>query len=212
MKLQLALDRLTKEQCFSILEETHDFIDWIEVGTGVIKEYGMTVVSEIKEAYPNKKIVADMKTCDAGIHEATQAFAAGADITTVMAFAADKTIEQTLKTAKNYKKQVMVDLLNVTDQARIVQLSTLGVDLVSLHFGKDMQQDGELDICMFDLVKGFSDIKVAVAGGINLQSLPRILTKQPDTVIVGSSITMHKDKASIARIMKGVIRDYENNY
>lgn len=47
MKIQLALDRLTKQQCFSILEETADHIDWIEIGTGVIKEYGMGMFGKL---------------------------------------------------------------------------------------------------------------------------------------------------------------------
>src|SRR5690625_7760564 len=76
MKLQLALDRLTEKECLSVLEETKESIDIIEVGTGVIKEYGMSIVRTIRELYPDRLIVADMKTCDAGKHEALQAFEA----------------------------------------------------------------------------------------------------------------------------------------
>ncbi|MEW9671811.1 orotidine 5'-phosphate decarboxylase / HUMPS family protein [Ammoniphilus sp. 3BR4] len=99
MKLQLALDRLCWEQCFQVVQQVEDDIDWIEIGTGVIKEYGMAIVRKMKEQYPQKVIVADMKTCDAGKHEAQQAFDAGADITTVMAFSADRTIADTLEVA-----------------------------------------------------------------------------------------------------------------
>src|SRR5690625_7829019 len=109
MKLQLALDRLTEKECLSVLEETKESIDIIEVGTGVIKEYGMSIVRTIRELYPDRLIVADMKTCDAGKHEALQAFEAGADITTVMALSADATITDTLKVTKESGKQVKIE-------------------------------------------------------------------------------------------------------
>jgi 3-hexulose-6-phosphate synthase len=209
MNIQLALDRLTKVQCFQVLKETVAYVDWIEVGTGVIKEYGMTIIREIKEAYPTKTIVADMKTCDAGRHEAIQAFEAGADITTVMAFAADKTISDMLETAKQYNKRVMIDLLGITGRKRMDELKDLGVDLVSLHFGKDMQQEGEIQTDLFSLTENISQFEVAVAGGINMQSLPEILRKKPNTIIVGSAITKAENFGEAALQMKGMITRHE---
>ncbi len=205
MNLQLALDRLTRKECFQLLQETEAYVDWIEVGTGVIKEYGMAIVREIKKAYPDKVIVADMKTCDAGSHEAIQAFESGADITTVMAFSADKTIEDTLEVAKKYNKQIMIDLLGVTDRKRLAELQQLGVNLVSLHFGKDMQTQGELGAEQFSLTEGFPNLEVAVAGGISLSSLPKVLEKSPDTIIVGSSITKAENPKEAAAAMKGLL-------
>lgn len=211
MKLQLALDRLRREECFEVLKQTENHIDWIEVGTGVIKEYGMEIVREIKKAYPDKVIVADMKTCDAGKHEAIQAFEAGADITTVMAFSADKTIQDTLQVAKEYNRRIMIDLLGVTDRNRLQQLQELGVNLVSLHFGKDMQTEGEIGDEQFALTKGFENLEVAVAGGINSDTLSGVLETQPYTIIVGSAITKAKEPAKTAAKMKGVIQ-HEVNY
>ncbi|MGO4889186.1 3-hexulose-6-phosphate synthase [Anaerobacillus sp. MEB173] len=208
MNIQLALDRLSKDECFRILEETVDSIDWIEIGTGVIKEYGMTIVREIKSMYPNKVIVADMKTCDAGKHEALQAFEAGADITTVMAFSADKTITDMLEVAKQLQKRIMVDLLGVTDQNRMKELEGLGIDLVSLHYGKDMQTEGEMQDDIFSLLDNHSTFEVAVAGGINVGSLPGIIEKRPTTVIVGSAITK-ADSRAVAEKMRGMIEKYE---
>lgn len=213
MNLQLALDRLSKEQCFHVLDDTNEYVDWIEVGTGVIKEYGMGIVRDIKVAYPNKILVADMKTCDAGKHEAIQAFEAGADITTVMAFSADQTILDTLEVAKRYNKRIMVDLLGITNDERIKELKQLGVDLVSLHFGKDMQKSGQMEeASIFDLMKNYQNIEVAIAGGINLKSLPKLLQHKVDTFIVGSAITNQQNRGEVAAQMKGVIDEYERNY
>ncbi|WP_226672110.1 3-hexulose-6-phosphate synthase [Rossellomorea aquimaris] len=206
MNIQVALDRLTREECFQILEKTGPYVDWIEVGTGVIKEYGMTIIREIREKYPDKMIVADMKTCDAGKHETIQAFDAGADITTVMAFSADKTITDTLEVAASRGKRVMIDLLGVSENKRVQELQELGVSLVSLHIGKDMQETGEGTDNLFDLIHGISGLETAVAGGITLETLPSIVEKRPDTVIIGSAITKATDPAEAARAMKGLIR------
>ncbi|WP_053360908.1 3-hexulose-6-phosphate synthase [Bacillus sp. FJAT-27251] len=207
MNLQLALDRLTREECFHILKETGEFVDWIEVGTGVIKEYGMSIIREIRKKYPHKTIVADMKTCDAGKHEASQAFEAGADITTVMAFSADQTITETLKAAEGFGKRIMIDLLGVTDRNRIIELKALGADLVSLHFGKDMQVAGEMDTDIFSLTKGIPGLEVAVAGGIRLDTLADIIQKNPDTIIVGSAITKAENPYEAAAAMKGLLKE-----
>ncbi|KAB2330992.1 3-hexulose-6-phosphate synthase [Bacillus mesophilum] len=201
MKLQLALDRLTKEKCITIAKETVESVDIIEVGTGVIKEYGMSLIRELRTLFPEKLILADMKTCDAGKHEARQAFEAGADMTTVMAFSSDVTIKDTMQAAHEMGKQVMVDLLEVHSRARIEELKELGVQLVSLHVGKDQQTVGKFNTELFSLVSGF-DFKVAVAGGINLDNVREIAGHKPDIIIAGSSLTGAKDPAAAARMMK----------
>ncbi|WP_078431494.1 3-hexulose-6-phosphate synthase [Metabacillus halosaccharovorans] len=203
MNLQLALDRLTKEDCIRIAKETEKSIDIIEIGTGVIKEYGMSIIREMRSLFPDKLILADMKTCDAGKHEARQAFEAGADITTVMAFSSDLTIKDTLQVAKEMGKQVMIDLLEIHSRDRIAELKELDVKLVSLHVGKDKQTEGTFDTTLFSLVEDFN-FEVAVAGGINLENIREIAAHQPDIIIAGSSITGAEKPALAAAKMKGI--------
>ncbi|PKH12286.1 3-hexulose-6-phosphate synthase [Planomicrobium sp. MB-3u-38] len=212
MNFQLALDRLTREQCFQLLRETESSVDCIEVGTGVIKEYGMAIVRDIKAAYPEKILVADMKTCDAGKHEAIQAFEAGADITTVMAFSADKTITETLKVAEQYGKRIMIDLLGVKEPERLSELQNLGVDLVSLHYGKDMQLEGEMKDDLFSLTEHLEGMEIAIAGGINKKSLADLLDKPLHTVIIGSAVTAAPDPEQAAKELKGVMNQHEINH
>jgi len=212
MNFQLALDRMTREECFAILEETAPYIDWIEVGTGVIKQYGVAIIRDIKEAYPNKLLVADMKTCDAGKHEAVQAFEAGADITTVMAFSADKTITDALKAAEDFNRRIMVDLLGVTDSARIQELRKIGVSLVSLHHGKDMQLEGEMTGDLLSLTEKINGLEVTIAGGINKEMLPALMDKKLTALIIGSAITKAGNPGQVAKEMKEVVEQYENDH
>src|SRR5699024_1505667 len=134
---------------------------------GVIKEYGMSIVKEIKEKYSALTLLADMKTCDAGRSEALQAFRSGADIMTVMAFSANQTIMDTLSIAQEYEKRVMIDLLGIQTRDRVKELVYLGSDLFCIHLRKDKQQHETLDINeLLKLVDGL-DVDDAIAGGVD---------------------------------------------
>ena len=84
MKLQVALDTLTLEDCLTLLEETKGSVDIAEVGTPFIIEEGMRPVREFKKHFPDIEVLADAKIMDAGELEAETAFKAGADIVTVL--------------------------------------------------------------------------------------------------------------------------------
>lgn len=205
MKLQLALDRLTWDECMDVLDRTERSVDIIEVGTGVIKEYGMAIVREVRMRFPHHLIMADMKTCDAGGHEARQAFGAGADIVTVMAFSSVTTIQDTMDAAKEYDGHVMVDLLEVQHREKLTELERINVGLVSLHVGKDRQKKGAFNTEMFQLVEGFP-FEVAVAGGIDETTAGQAASGNPDTIIVGSAITKAEDPGLSAENIRKTVK------
>ncbi|WP_053218557.1 3-hexulose-6-phosphate synthase [Virgibacillus senegalensis] len=206
MKLQVALDRLPWEECFSVIASVKDSVDYIEIGTGVIKEFGIEIIKEMKRTYPDKTLVADMKICDAGKHETALALDAGADIATVMGFAPLQTIKDCIEVANHADKQIMVDLLGIRSRDKVDQLVESGADLLSLHIGKDEQKTGGLDAGHFDLVEGLTGVQTAVAGGINQDSLPAFLKYQPDVIIVGSAITKAANREEAAKTIKGMIK------
>jgi 3-hexulose-6-phosphate synthase len=76
----------------------------------------MNVVTDIKAAYPEKLVFADMKTMDAGELEADIAFKAGADIMTVLGVAGDSTITGAVKAGKDHGKAVVADMIGVADK------------------------------------------------------------------------------------------------
>lgn len=202
IKIQLALDRMTIEECINLVEKTEKYINWIEVGTGVIKEYGMTAVRELNVHFPDKTIVADMKTCDAGKHESMQAFKSGANITTVMGFAPNATIKQCLEVATEYGGEVMIDLLGVENADRVKEIYALGARLFCLHVGKDMQQAGELATSsLFQLVEGLEGIHIAVAGGVTDKTATELLKAGVDVLIVGGFITGSTDPEANAKLL-----------
>ena len=65
MKLQVALDDITLENAVSLVEKIHDYVDIIEIGTPFVYEYGMHAVRTMKERFPDKEVLADMKITSA---------------------------------------------------------------------------------------------------------------------------------------------------
>ncbi|MBN6206740.1 orotidine 5'-phosphate decarboxylase [Ralstonia pickettii] len=208
MKLQLALDRLSLPEAYRVINETKNCIDLIEIGTGVIKEHGMSIIKKIKNDFPTKIVLADMKTCDAGEHETELAFKASADFSTVMAFASDRTISDSLKVANKYGNQILIDLLGFSGTERIIQLIDLGAKYFCIHLGKDQQKSGQIPDTFLEIISRFPEVSFAVAGGINIDTLPIIVKYRPDILIVGSSITSSKNPLKVANKMKGYISDY----
>ncbi|SFA84459.1 3-hexulose-6-phosphate synthase [Lentibacillus halodurans] len=203
--IQVALDRINKEECFNVVSEIYPYIDYIEIGTGVIKEYGMSVIKEMKERYSGTKLLADMKTCDAGRHETLQAFEAGADLTTVMGFSADQTITDSIQVANEHNKQIVVDLIGITSKHRISKLRDFGVDAVSMHIGKDIQGEASLDY-LSNYQAAIEDFTVFVAGGIDSERVQHFSKLNPDVYIVGSFITGSSNPKESARIMREAVR------
>ena len=80
MKLQVAIDLLTTEAALELAGQVAEYVDIIELGTPLIKAEGLSVITAVKDAHPDKIVFADLKTMDAGELEADIAFKAGADL------------------------------------------------------------------------------------------------------------------------------------
>ena len=109
MKLQVAIDLLTTEAALELAGKVAEHVDIIELGTPLIKAEGLSVITAVKNAHPEKIVFADLKTMDAGELEADIAFKAGADLVTVLGSADDSTIAGAVKAAKAHNKGVVVD-------------------------------------------------------------------------------------------------------
>ena len=82
MNVQIAMDSETIGSAVQKATLVRDYVDVIEMGTGFLYRNGLSVVTEFKRLFPEKKILADMKLVDGGKHLAEDAFNAGADIVT----------------------------------------------------------------------------------------------------------------------------------
>lgn len=208
MKLQLALDLVDIQGAIALVKEVEEHVDVVEIGTPVVINEGLRAVKEVKAAFPNLTVLADLKIMDAAGYEVGQASAAGADIITILGAAEDESIKGAVAEAKKLGKQILADMIAVKDiAARAKQLDELGVDYICVHTGYDLQAVGKNSFEDLSTIKSVvKQAKTAVAGGIKLETLPEVIKQQPDLVIVGGGITGKEDKKAAAREMQALIK------
>ncbi|GGG03927.1 orotidine 5'-phosphate decarboxylase / HUMPS family protein [Paenibacillus abyssi] len=205
MKLQLALDRMTIHEAIAIAEIVRPYVDWLEVGTSLIKEFGMESLRQFRQAFPDKFIVADIKTFDNAAYEFSLCFDYGADAATVIGAAPLVTIETCKRIAAERERLCMIDLLNAPSK-QLPFLFDSPHTAVCIHISKDQQEQGghgsfEHSIEAYTPFLSSGGPKLAVAGGITSDSLPLLQTLRPDVVIVGTGITQAVDPLAAAKAL-----------
>jgi len=189
--LQVALDFENLSRALAAAREAVEGgADWIEAGTPLIKSEGLESVRELKKAFPDRSVIADMKIMDTGAFEVEMAAKAGADIVTVLGAADDDTIAEAVRGGELYGAEVVVDLLGVADPlARSRRAAELGAAAVCWHVGIDMQMRADSPFArLAELAKG-SPIPVAVAGGLTSESVAGAVRAGAQILIVGGAIT-----------------------
>lgn len=208
MKLQLALDLVDIPQAKQVVKEVEAYIDIVEIGTPVVINEGLRAVKEIKEAFPQLQVLADLKVMDAAGYEVMKASEAGADIVTVLGASEDMTIKGAVEEARRQGKQILVDMIAVKNlEQRAREVDALGVDYICVHTGYDLQAVGQNSFNdLLTIKRVVKQAKTAIAGGIKLDTLPGVIEASPDLVIVGGGITAHEDKQAVAAEMRKLIQ------
>lgn len=204
MKLQIAVDIADNRRIMEIAEQISDIIDIYEVGTPIIMREGMLPVKMLKQAYPHMTVLADSKIVDGGALECRDICESGADIVTVLALADNSTIKEVVKTAHEYGRKVLADLLCVTDiPGRSKELIDMDVDYIGVHTGVDMQREGRTPLAdLRELTNAVGCERAAVAGGVNLQTLPDYVAENPEIIIAGGALYNAADVRAAVLQMK----------
>ena len=141
MQLQVTLDTSRLDQCIELLEQVHAYVDVVEVGNPLMIEAGLSLVEGLRHEFPQMEICADAKIVNSGHYIASHCFDRGATMVTIMAIAADQTIEGAVASAELAGGKVMADLTGVQDVAtRARELEELGVTYLCGHTGFEDRQ------------------------------------------------------------------------
>ncbi|OPY17049.1 MAG: Bifunctional enzyme Fae/Hps [Methanomethylovorans sp. PtaU1.Bin073] len=160
----------------------------------------MEAVRTLKNSFPQKIILADMKVSDTGALEVEMASKAGADIVMVLAGADDSTIIEAVKAAKKYGVKIMADLISVSDPVlRSEQLEKMGVDYINVHAGIDQQMVGRDPLDVISDIAQVVSIPIAAAGGLDATGCARAVQAGAEIVIVGGNIIRSADVRSSSR-------------
>lgn len=172
--------------------------DWIEIGTPLIKSEGMDAIRTMRKAFPDRTILADMKTVDTGAIEVEMAAKAGADVVIVLGSADDSTLLDALRSAHKYGVRLMADLISAPDPVkRVIELEALGVDYVNVHIGIDQQMMGKDPISLLREISQRVNVQLAVAGGLDANTAVQAVKAGARVIIVGGNIT-HSDNVTEA--------------
>ena len=202
-KLQVAIDLLKIEDAIALATKVAPYIDIIELGTPLIKSEGLSGIRKMKDAFPDKLVLADLKTADAGELEANMAFGAGADYITVLGATGDATIAGAVKAAKAHGKGVVVDTIGVKDRVKRAQEAfALGAEFVELHAGLDEQAEEGYSIQVLIDEATIAGVPVSIAGGVNQSSISAVKNSGAAVAVAGAAIYGAEDPAKAARELK----------
>ncbi|MFW6146558.1 MAG: orotidine 5'-phosphate decarboxylase / HUMPS family protein [Planctomycetota bacterium] len=206
-KLQVALDFLELDRALAVADAAvAGGADYVEAGTPLIKSEGLDAVRALRERFPNKTIIADLKTMDAGHVEAEAAAKAGATVMTVCAAASESTIRECVETGRQYGLAVAVDLMGIADPvAAAGDLAALGVAWVDVHCPIDRQMQGADPLEQIRRVRAACGLTLAAAGGLTSETAAGAVAAGADVIIVGGAITKATDpRAATAAIRRAI--------
>ena len=206
MKLQVAMDVLSTDAALTLAGSVAEHVDILELGTPLIKAAGLSAITAIKEAHPDKIVLADLKTMDAGGLEAKIAFEAGADLVTVLGVADDSTIAGAVAAGEASGKGVVVDLIGVADKVtRAQQARDLGARFVEFHAGLDEQAKEGYSLTSLLTDGEQAKVPFSVAGGVSTTTIADVQKSGADVAVVGSGIYSAADPATAAKELRAAI-------
>lgn len=201
MLLQIALD---KPEHLALLPHIKHIADIVEIGTPLLKRFGIGAIATARELCRDTPVLADSKTVDGGQLEAEMAFSAGAAFMTVLSSATSATHEAVGRVAAKFGAHVIIDTITEAGKKELLPAKVAFPDsfaYVGVHRPSDAHAAGDSSATHIEAVaemhrRGF---RVALAGGLGPDSIDSVLAFEPEIVIVGSAITESGNPQEVAK-------------
>ncbi|MDO8610508.1 MAG: orotidine 5'-phosphate decarboxylase / HUMPS family protein [bacterium] len=191
--LQIALNS-TLDDASSIIEQLPQSDRIIlEVGTPLIKQYGMEAVRNIFNWFNNEGvdavpyIVADLKTMDRAETEVKMVKQAGASAAICLGQAPVETIQKFIESCKANQIDSMVDMMNVEYPITILRKLKKQPDVVILHKGVDEEtfnKDKPIPYVQINKVLSSFNVLISIAGGDTIREVQRAIFNGANIAVV----------------------------
>ena len=209
MLLQVAID---KAESVGVIAQVRGIADIIEIGTPLLKRFGIGAIATARELCPDTPLLADTKTVDAGDLEAEMVFGAGARLMTVLSSTSRATHAAVGRVATRFGAFVVVDTITESGKPELLSADAAFPEsfaYVGVHAPTDARAAGGRSTAHIDAVseirrRGF---RVALAGGLGPETLDAVLAAEPEIVIVGAAITGADDPRRVAKWIKDRLRN-----
>lgn len=193
--VQISLDVPTIAEALELAEvAVRAGVDWLEAGTPLILGEGVHAITALKKRFPDRKVVADLKTMDGGYQECEMMALAGADMVVVMGQAHPATWRAVVKAARKYRIKVMGDIMICPDPvAAARQMVAEGIDYIIVHTGYDERHE-ETWKTPFDhleaVVQAVAPVPVQAVGGLKIDQIKQMPRYGAPLVVVGAPLAI----------------------
>ncbi|MCZ7583631.1 MAG: orotidine 5'-phosphate decarboxylase [Deltaproteobacteria bacterium] len=209
--VQVSLDVETTAEALDLAEKAvRAGVDWIEAGTPLILGEGLHAIRALRARFPDKPIIADLKTMDGGYLEAEMMAKAGADMVVVMGVAHPATIKAVARAARDYNIKVMGDVLAAPDKIACAKaMEALGVDYIIVHTGYDERRMVRGASPLDDLASIVDAVNVPVqaVGGLSIEQAIECPRYGAPLVVIGAPLAIEADSFAATGDVEGVLRD-----
>lgn len=205
--IQIALDSLDYNATIALAETVAPHVDIFEIGTPCIKHNGVNLVKDLRARFPDKLLLVDLKTMDAGEYEATPFYAAGADICTVLGVSGLATCAGVIKAANAHGAEAQIDLINVDDKIACARAcAQAGAHIMGVHTGLDAQAAGHTPFGdLGDIARLGLNVRISVAGGIKASTVQDVVRAGANIIVVGAAIYGAPSPADAAREIRELV-------
>jgi len=195
--VQISLDLTSLDEALETAAVAVDAgVDWLEAGTPLLLAHGLHAVEKLRARFPDRPIVADLKTMDAGYLETEMMAKAGASLVVVMGRAHEATIRKSVEAGRTFGVKVMGDNLAAGDRVACARwMESLGVDFIVHHIGFDERRlvKGLSPMDELDAVVSAVSVPVQAVGGLTIQQAIACPSHGAPLVVLGAPLVIAAD-------------------
>lgn len=192
--LQIALDFINIEEAIKVgIEVAKAGAHIIEIGTPLVKTYGFLALEKIRSIADKSMVIADLKTVDATQLEFSAYIEKGIDGVTMLGIVDDEIVQEAVSICREAGVALIADTIYIPNPVdRALKLADIGVDIVALHLGVDVQK--KRGLTAKELLREVSEVASSgvltmVAGGIKPQEVKLFASHGAKIIVIGSAIT-----------------------